>query len=166
MAKKTQGIQKVDASELESMVELPDVIVDEKKVKEAQEKLDSLTKEVSTKSYAVPMDKDRLYFFTKVINEIEWKGKEALGILEISKSISKISDKGIKNNVVFMSALEIEASHYFLNKFTSTGIEDAEKFISLFKSLEQALASIQADNKQINDLKTELAAAQQGMVAE
>jgi len=166
MARKTQGVQNVDASELESMVELPDVIVDEQKVKEAQEKLDSLTKEVSTKAYAVPMDKDKLYFFTKVINEIEWKGKEALGILEISKSISKISDKGIKDNVVFMSALEIEASHYFLNKFTASGVLDAEKFISLFKSLEQALASIQADNKQINDLKTELAAAQQGMVAE
>ena len=145
---------------------LQEVAVDENKVQEIQNELDSKTKEFSTKAYAVPMDKNQLFFYSEVINELEWRGKEALGILEISKSIAKISDKGIKDGVVFMSALEIEASHYFLNKYTSKGFESAEKFIALFKSLEQALASITNDNNEIKSLKTELAAAQQGISAE
>jgi glutaredoxin 2 len=72
---------------------------------------------------------------------------------------------GIKNNVIFMSALEIEATHYFLNKFTGKGDSLAKDFIKIFKSFEQSLNNIGQDNKELDDLRKDLSAAQQGIEA-
>jgi len=64
-----------------------------------------------------------------------------------------------------MNALEIEATHYFLNKFTGKGEELAKDFIKIFKSFEQSLNNISQDNKELDDLRKDLAAAQQGIEA-
>ena len=56
-------------------------------------------------------------------------------------------------------------SHYFLNRFEGTGSSTAESFIDLFKKLEQALSAVSQDNKDLEDLNKDLAAAQQGLEA-
>jgi hypothetical protein len=145
---------------------LNEIKVDEVKVKELQELVDKKTADLSNKVYAVSMDANSLAVYSKVINSITWKGKEALGILEINKQLDEITKKGISNDVIFLGALTIEASHYFLNRYESTGTENAQGFIDLFKKIEQALSNISQDNKNLDDLKKDLAAAQQGITAE
>lgn len=147
------------------MSEEKEIKIDEAKVAELQKKVDEKVQELSGKSYAVSMSKDDLEVYSSTMEGIEWKGKEALGILEITKKINSIKKEGIKNNVVFMSALEIEATHYFLNKFSGKGNELAEKFIKIFKAFEQSLSTISHDNKELDDLRKDLAAAQQGIEA-
>ena len=111
------------------------------------------------------MTANELLIYKDIIDNIEWRGKEALGILEITKKIEQIEKEGIKNNVIFMSALEIEATHYFMNKFSGKGNKSASDFIGIFKSFEQSLSGISQDNKELDDLKKDLAAAQQGITA-
>lgn len=144
---------------------LNDVTVDETKVASVQKKVDEKASELSGKSYGVSMTSTDLEVYSNVIAGIEWRGKEALGILEITKKIEEVKKEGIKNNVIFMSALEIEATHYFLNKFTSKGDSLAKDFIKIFKSFEQSLNNISQDNKELDDLRKDLAAAQQGIEA-
>lgn len=144
---------------------LPEVVIDEAKVASLQKALDAKNSELSNKVYAVSMNAESLAVYSKVIESLTWKGKEALGILEISKKLKEIEEKGISNDVIFLNALTVEASHYFLNRFESTGSESAESFLDLFKKLEQALSAISQDNKDLDDLKKDLAAAQQGLEA-
>jgi|694.fasta_scaffold97393_2 hypothetical protein len=143
-----------------------EVFIDEAKIAELQKQVDKKASELSDKSYAVSMTNEDLEVYSTLINEVEWRGKEALGILEIAKKIEDITKEGIKNNAVFMNALQIEATHYFLNKFSGKGNLLASKFIKVFKSFEQALGGISQDNKELDDLRKELAAAQQGLESE
>ena len=144
---------------------LQEVVIDEAKVAALQSALDAKTAELSNKVYAVSMDAPALEVYSKVIESITWKGKEGLGILEIVKKLKEVQEKGISNDAIFLNALTIEASHYFLNRYESTGSEYAASFIDLFKRLEQALSGISQDNKDYDDLKKDLAAAQQGLEA-
>ncbi len=144
---------------------LKEVVIDEAKVAALQKQLETKTAEISNKVYAVSMDASSLGVYLEVIESITWKGKEALGILEITKKLKEIEEKGISNDVIFLNALTIEASHYFLNRYESSGSSNAESFLDLFKKLEQALSNISQDNKDLDDLKKDLAAAQQGLEA-
>jgi hypothetical protein len=144
---------------------LQEVVIDEAKVASAKKALDAKMEELSNKVYAVSMNAASLGVYSKVIESITWKGKEGLGILEITKKLKEIENKGISNDVIFLNALTIEASHYFLNRYESSGSDNAESFIDLFKKLEQALSSVSQDNKDLEDLNKDLAAAQQGLEA-
>lgn len=144
---------------------LPEVVIDEAKIASLQKALDAKNAELSNKVYAVSMNATSLAVYSKVIESLTWKGKEALGILEISKKLKEIEEKGVSNDVIFLNALTIEASHYFLNRYESSGSDSAESFLDLFKKIEQALTAISQDNKDLDDLKKDLAAAQQGLEA-
>jgi hypothetical protein len=144
---------------------LQEVVIDEAKVAALQKALEAKMSELSNKVYAVSMNAESLEVYSKVIESITWKGKEGLGVLEITKKLKEVTKNGISNDVIFLNALTIEASHYFLNRYESKGSSDAEKFIDLFKKLEQALSAVSQDNKDLEDLNTDLAAAQQGLEA-
>lgn len=144
---------------------LQEVVIDEAKVAALQKALDAKMEELSGKVYAVSMNAASLETYLKVIESVTWKGKEGLGIMEITKKLNEIGNKGISNDVIFLNALTIEASHYFLNRYESTGSSNAESFIDLFKKLEQALSAVSQDNKDLEDLNKDLAAAQQGLEA-
>lgn len=144
---------------------LQEVVIDEAKVAALQKALDAKMEELSGKVYAVSMNAASLAVYLKVIESVTWKGKEGLGIMEITKKLNEIESKGISNDVIFLNALTIEASHYFLNRYESTGSSNAESFIDLFKKLEQALSAVSQDNKDLEDLNKDLAAAQQGLEA-
>ena len=144
---------------------LQEVVVDEAKVASLQKALDAKMAELSNKVYAVSMNASSLEVYSEVIESIKWKGKEGLGILEITKKLSEVKDKGISNDAIFLNALTIEASHYFLNRYESQGSNNAEGFIDLFKKIEQALSAVSQDNKDLEDLNKDLAAAQQGLEA-
>ena len=142
-----------------------EVVIDEVKVAALQSALESKMSELSNKVYAVSMNAESLEVYSNVIESITWKGKEGLGILEITKKLKDVTKNGISNDAIFLNALTIEASHYFLNRFESSGSSSAESFIDLFKKLEQALSAVSQDNKDLEDLNKDLAAAQQGLEA-
>jgi hypothetical protein len=144
---------------------LQEVVIDEAKVAALQKALEAKVSELSNKVYAVSMNSGSLEVYSRVIESITWKGKEGLGVLEITKKLKEVIKNGISNDVIFLNALTIEASHYFLNRYESKGSDDAEKFIDLYKKLEQALSSVSQDNKDLEDLNKDLAAAQQGLEA-
>jgi len=142
--------------------------IDQVKIDALIKELETKTKEFSTKVYAVSMTNEILLFFQLFVqDDANWKGREMLGILEMSKRIGEIrkelDGQRLKNDAIMMTALEIEASHYFLNKHESKGTKGIEGFVFLLKSFESALTLVQNDSRMINSIKNELAAAQQGL---
>lgn len=135
------------------------------RINAAEENLMSAKKKLSTKVYAVQFETaGQIDQYTDFMtNEAQWREKEALGVIEICKVIDELKKDGIKNNILYMQALPLEASHYFISKQSGKGLKEAKDFIQLLKPFEQALESAKKDAKEIQDLERELAAAQQGI---
>jgi hypothetical protein len=141
--------------------------VDTKKVEDLKKKIEESKKSLHGKEYAVSMDKDLLERFEKFMkNEVEWRSKEALGVLEIIKRIETIKKEGIKDGVGYFTNLEVEASHYFILKWSGKGDSEISSFVTLWKTFEETLALIHQDNQNLKDLEKELAAAEQGISVE
>lgn len=139
--------------------------LDEKKIQAAEKKLAEAKDKLNKKVYAVKFDKKETIeaFKNFMENSAEWREKEALGIIEICKIVNKLEKDGIKENILYMGALPIEASHYFLSKTSGRGLKEAESFISMLKPFSQALESVKTDASEIQNLERELSAAQQGL---
>lgn len=139
--------------------------VDTEKVKEIEEKIKEKKEEIKSKLYAITMTDEVFENYENFMtNESEWGGTEALGIKEVVKQIQKIKkDGGVKNGVVYLSALPLEASHYFISKTRGKGVESAEKFLKIYKAIDQALGDAKKDAVEIKDLEKEYAAAVQGL---
>ncbi len=135
------------------------------RINAAEENLMSAKRKLSTKVYAVQFENaDQIEQYTNFMaNEAQWREKEALGVIEICKVIDELKKDGIKNNILYMQALPLEASHYFISKQSGKGLKEAKDFIQLLKPFEQALESAKSDAREIQDLERELAAAQQGI---
>jgi GTPase involved in cell partitioning and DNA repair len=141
--------------------------VDQEKVEEIRNDLESYKSSLKDKEYALSMDKSLLNRFENFMRqEVEWRAKESLGVVEILKRIEAVKKEGIKDGVVYFTNLEIEASHYFLMKWNGKGEDGINDFISLWKTFEESLALIQQDNLVLKDLEKQLAAAEQGIELE
>lgn len=142
--------------------------LDHELIKELEEKISAKKEEVKSKVYAVTMTDSLFSKYDDFINhKAEWAGTEALGIREINKVIQSIKKEGgVKNSVIFLGALPLEASHYFLSKSKGFGVKSAEEFVALYKAFDQALSDAKDDAKEIRDLEKDLAAAMQGISAE
>ena len=156
----------VDASELANL-NSDDMVagLDQKRIEQAQKALDASREKLKTKVYAVQFDsKEHIDAFQSFMeNEAEWKEKEALGVMEICRILDDLKKEGIKDNILYMTALPLEASHYFLSKRTGRGLSEAKSFISMLKPLEGALQLAKSDSQEYQDLEKALAAAQQGI---
>lgn len=140
------------------------VNVDENKVQQLEEKLINAREEIKTKVYAVSLNKTQFENFENYItNDAAWSSTEALGVVEIWKTIGSIKKEGLKNDVVYMKALPLEASHYFLSRSSGKGLEDAKKFIDLYKPFDIALQDAKKDAEAVKSIEKELYAAQQGI---
>lgn len=150
----------------EILDQMPEVKIDQEKIDNLLDLIEKKNQELATKMYAVEMDKEKFSAYADFIeNHAQWKGRESLGIFEITKRIAEIKKAGVKNGAVMMKALEIEATHYFLNNSEGKGSKNVESLVSLFKCFESALGLVKVDSSVINDLKQELSAAQQGIEA-
>jgi len=139
--------------------------LDQNRIDRCEKNLADAKDRISKKVYAVKFDtkEDLENFFLFMANDAEWREKEALGVIEINKVLEKAKADGIKQDTLYMSALPLEASHYFLSKLTGKGLGDAKKFIGMLKPFSQSLESTKADAAEIQGLEKELAAAQQGL---
>lgn len=138
--------------------------IDKDLVESLESQIKSKKEEIKTKVYAVSFSQELLAKYEGFItNDAEWNSTEALGIKEVSKQIQKIKKEGVKNQVIYMSALPLEASHYFISKGRGKGLSSAETFIELYKPFDQALSDAKKDVSEIKDLEKQLGAAMQGV---
>ena len=140
------------------------ISVDEEKVQRIEKELEEKIEESRKKVYAVSMDAETFQSFKKYMTEeAEWSSTESIGIIEISKSIAKIEKEGIKDNMVYMGSLTLEASHYFISKSRGKGLDEAKNFVKLYKPIDIALNDVKEDNRNIEEIRKRLNAAQQGI---
>lgn len=165
--KKTQNkVVEINADQMaDSMGEDALSRLNEGRIKAAEENLENAKKRVATKVYAIQFESmDQIERYMSFMeNEASWKEKEALGVIEICRVLEELKSDGIKNNILYMQALPLEASHYFISKQSGSGLAMAKDFISMLKPFEQGLESAKADAQEIQSLEKELAAAQQGI---
>ena len=141
--------------------------IDNELVEKLQSKLDDKKKEIRSKVYAISCDPSIFALWkTYILEKAEWNSTEALGIIELEKQINKIEKEGIKDNTIYLTALHLEASHYFISKSKGNGIEDAKRFISVYKPFDQALNEAKKDAIEVKDIEKDLAAAMQGISAQ
>lgn len=153
------GSSQIDFNEAET-----NVLVDQELVNSAEKELGDKRKENREKLYAISMKESLLRRYENFMTEeVEWNSTEALGVVEVNKQIQKIKSEKIKDNVIYMGALPIEATHYFLNKVKGKGLIEANSFIELYRSFDQALNDIKSDNQILQDLEKKLAATMQGI---
>lgn len=165
--KETVELKVNDLAPVAGNDQLDDIVskLDEKKIQAAEKKVQEAKEKLNKKVYAVKFDSlETIQSFKYFMeNSAEWREKESLGVIEICKIVDKLEKEGIKQNVLYMGALPIEASHYFLSKTTGKGLKEAESFISMLKPFSQALESVKTDASEIQNLERELSAAQQGI---
>ena len=153
------GSSQIDFNEAET-----NVLVDQELVNSAEKELGDKRKENREKLYAISMKESLLRRYENFMaEEAEWNSTEALGVVEVNKQIQKIKSEKIKDNVIYMGALPIEATHYFLNKVKGKGLIEANSFIELYRSFDQALNDVKSDNQILQDLEKKLAATMQGI---
>jgi hypothetical protein len=140
------------------------VNVDKALVDSLEAQIAEKKEELKTKVYAITFSDELLAKYEDfIMNEAEWNSTEALGIREVNKQIQKIKKEGVKNQVIYMSALPLEASHYFISKAKGKGLKSAESFLDLYKPFDQALGDAKKDVANIKDLEKQLSAAMQGI---
>lgn len=168
MAKKNKAEKSVELNADELANALGDDVLsrlNQDRISAAEENLSNAKKKLATKVYAVQFESEAQIeqYIEFMHEEASWREKEALGVIEICKVIDQLKKDGIKNNILYLQALPLEASHYFISKQSGKGLKEAKEFIELLKPFEQALESAKNDAKEIQHLEQELAAAQQGI---
>ncbi len=142
-------------------------LIDQEKIDNLKKNYENLALDLRKKEYALEITDEQLHFLKTYMTEtVSWKGKEALGVIEILKTVKRSEEEGINDGVVYFKNLEVEASHYFLNKYEGRGQENAELVKNLLDSLERTLSLIGEDNKELKDIELKIKAAQQGIEAE
>ena len=138
--------------------------LDHKKIKSLEDQINDLKEKNSKKVYAVKMTADLLVTLIDFIEKnAEWSQTESLGVIEIHKILTGSKKEGVKDNTIFMESLPLEATHYFLSKVKGKGLEEAQRFISLFKPVSIALEEIKRDVEAIQSMEKDLVAIQQGI---
>lgn len=138
--------------------------IDNELVKTLEDAIAEKKEEIKNKVYAVSFDDKLFAEYEKFISDsADWASTEALGIIQVDKTIQKIKKEGIKNGTVYLGALPLEASHYFLSKSKGVGKKSAESFLRLYKPLDMALSDAKSDVAEVKDLEKQLAAAMQGV---
>jgi hypothetical protein len=138
--------------------------LDQKKISRLEKEVKELKDLNSKKVYAVKFSLENLNSLIQFIeNECEWSQTESLGVIEIHKELSRIKKEGVKDNTIFLNALPLEATHYFISKSKGKGLTEAQNFIQLYKPLSIAVEEVKKDAIEVQGLEKELAAAQQGI---
>jgi len=160
--KNTETPSVVDANEIEAIVN-----IDLAAVEQMEKKISDKKADLKDKLYSIKMTEKLWKRFTGFMeNDVPWTNKEALGVIEIANVVKKIEKTGIEKGYVYMASLPLQASHYFLSKTKGNGLDEAERYIALYKVFNDALERTHQDTKSLKTLETELAGLQQGISTE
>lgn len=142
----------------------PILSIDQDLVDKLEKDIQEKKEEIRNKVYAVSCNKELFDSYENFMREkAEWVSTEALGVVEVNKQIDKIKKEGLKDNTIYLGALPLEASHYFLAKTRGTGLTQAHDFLKLYKAFDIALGDAKKDAAEVKDLEKQLAAAMQGL---
>lgn len=136
--------------------------VDKELVEKVKNELIEFGKSLEGKVYPVGIkDESLLKDLVEFIeNEAEWSNLQAIGVVELSKNLRKAE---VKNEMIMLKALEIDATYFFLSKKTGKGLLSAQKHISLIKPFDLALKLVKQDNDKMAQIESRLAAAENGI---
>ena len=127
--------------------------------------LDAFNGELKTKVYPVKIESAEA--LAQLIDFIEhdapWENMEALGVIEVSKVLNAEKIKGVKSGNIYLQSLPIQALSFFLSKVKSKGLTEAVKHLSFVKPVDEALKLIEQDNDKLNQMDSELSAAEHGI---
>lgn len=136
-------------------------------IEELQERINQEKKNLIEKEYSIRMTPSIFdYFKNYMDDEVSWSGKEAIGIIEISKVIKDIMNEGIKGGYIYMKSLPLQASHYFISKASGKGTSSASSYMDLYKVFDEALQRETQDSSKIREMEKQLYALQQGISIE
>lgn len=142
----------------------PVLSIDQELVEKLENDIKNKKDEIRNKVYAVSCNKELFDSYEAFMSEkAEWVSTEALGVVEVNKQIEKTKKEGIKDNTIYLGALPLEASHYFLSKTRGVGLKEAQAFLKLYKAFDVALSDAKKDAAEIKELEKQHAAAMQGL---
>lgn len=126
---------------------------------------DAFQSELKGKVYPVKLETDEALngLIDFIDNGATWKNMEALGIIEVSKELHQEKLKGLKAGNIFLTSLPIQAISFFLSKVEDKGVQRAERHIKFVRPIDEALKLIKQDNDKINQLDSQLSAAENGI---
>jgi len=154
------AISAMSHDEIESILDK----LDHAKIADIKSSIAGKKEQIQKKEYAVKISVESWGHLRSYIEEsAEWQQSEAIGIIEICKVFDQIEKEGIKDSTIFLPALPLEATHYFLSKTKGRGLAEAKKFMQVWKPIDQAVQSAKIDAYEITKLEKELVAAEQGI---
>ena len=135
------------------------------KLEVAKTSLTALEADTKDKQYALKIgSEENLDNLVKFITEkAHWKFTEALGVQQVFKKLEECKRQKLKNGCIFISALEVDAIHYFLSKAEGFGLAEAEFFLSILKPMNETIKLLTADRKQLEKLTQQIAAYENGI---
>jgi hypothetical protein len=163
MTEKTANIETVETTEQQAAA--PEVTIDKLAVESLTKEIDDFKNAIKEKVY--PIKVKNMTFLSEIINfveeEAEWKAMEALGVFELSQQLKEAAKGEIKNECIFVKSLAIQALNFFVNKMTGTGLEEANRFLSYIRPVNDSMKLIKADTDHLNQLEMKRAAAENGI---
>lgn len=134
----------------------------EKLIKELTKERDKFQDELDSKEYLIDggesMAKELLKF---VRQDAKWKFTEALGIIEIVKTLEKITSGNKKEFMI--GPLELEAIYYFLSKHEGTGYQSAKRCVDFLKAINPAKSRKDSDGKKFEELNFKITSLEHGV---
>ena len=139
-------------------------VINQDLVDRLKKEVESFQEELKNKVYPVKVETEELLgqMIGFIEEEAEWKNMECLGILELSKTLNEQKGK-IKGGNIYMKALELDAMMFFLSNVKSRTLHNAKLHISKIKPIDAALKLKESDIIKLNNLLTELDAAENGI---
>jgi len=139
-------------------------------LREAEEQLEALRKEISNKKYLIDLNKKDIDLIEKFnALDAQWKFTECLGVIELEKEIRNAK----KEKVFYANAVAVEAMYYYLSKVEGRGkttntetFENVDDFIRVLKAFTSGKEKIKTDGDRLSHAEFVVAARREGIEAE
>lgn len=142
----------------------PEPATPEVSIEDLKNQVKEKTSDISNKKYEVNFTRESLdNFETFFKSRITFKGKEAMGLIQLMERVNALKQNMIGNpgSKSTMSALELQAAHYFLNKFEGAGVHKAKELMTILLPIEEAIVQLSKDTQELQDLNKQLTALEQ-----
>lgn len=157
----------METTEKEVGLENPLNEFQEKALKEAEEKLEKLKTELSSKKYLIDCSKDDIKMLEE-FNRVDapWKFTECLGIVEVKKDLKE----AVKSGKLYINAIAIEAIYYYLSKVEGKGettntksFANIQDYIRVLKAITGSMERVKSDTEKLRNAEFVVAARREGI---
>ena len=138
--------------------------IDTKMVEALRTEVDAFAASLKDKVYPVKVTTALMDVYIDFFEtQAEWKGMEALGIIEVSAQLKEARTQPLTDGNMFIKNLAIQAMSYFINNVSGSRLDKAERFLSMIRPVNDAMRMIKADTDQLNAMNMNLSAAEHGI---